>query len=118
MSDAIGGAVCAGAGLATIGDFLPHFERRSADVVALDIGAVGITAALQIADAAYGLELPVTLAAAPGNIHVHLAGVMPYFMSVEIVDPRPATGLFTSDVRIADGWAVAGDAPGNGLVPS
>jgi L-alanine-DL-glutamate epimerase-like enolase superfamily enzyme len=116
LSDAICGAVCAGDGLATIGDFLPHFERRSADVVALDIGAVGITAALQIADAAYGLELPVTLAAVPGNIHAHLAGVMPYFMSVEIVDPEPATRFFASDVRIEDGWAVAGDAPGNGLV--
>jgi L-alanine-DL-glutamate epimerase-like enolase superfamily enzyme len=118
LSDSIYGAVCAGTGLVTIGEFLPHFERRSADVIALDIGAVGITAALQIADAAYGLELPVTLAAAPGNIHVHLAGAMPYFMSAEIVDPLPATRLFTSDVRIADGWAVAGDRPGNGLVLS
>ena len=69
---------------------------------------------MQIADAAYGLELPVTLMAAPGNIHVHLAGAMPYFMSAEIVDPRPATGL-TSDVRVAGGWAIAGDSPGNGL---
>ena len=118
LSDAIRGAVCVGAGVATIGEFLPHLERRSVDVVAIDIGITGITAALQIADAAYGLELPVTLSAAPGNIHAHLAGVMPYFMSAEIIDPEPATRLFTSDVRIVDGWAVAGDLPGNGLVLS
>ena len=118
LSDAIRGAVCVGRGFATIAEFLPHLERRSADIVQVDINAIGITGALQVADAAYGLELPVTLSAAPGNVHAHLAGVMPYFMSVEIVDPEPVTRLFASDVRIVDGRAVAGDAPGNGLVPS
>jgi L-alanine-DL-glutamate epimerase-like enolase superfamily enzyme len=116
LSDAIRGAVCVGKGFATIGEFLPHLQRRSADVIQADINTIGITGALQVADAAFGLELPVTLSAAPGNIHAHLAGVMPHFMSVEIVDPVQATRLFTSDVRIVDGWAIAGDAPGNGLV--
>lgn len=117
LSDAVRGAVCVGKGFAAIGEFLPHLERRSADVVQVDINAIGITGALQVADAAFGLELPVTLSAAPGNIHAHLAGVMPYSMSVEIVDPEPATRFFNSGVRIEGGWAVAGDAPGNGLVP-
>jgi len=114
LSDSIAGAVCVGAGFSGIGDFLPHLRQRSADVVQIDIGAVGITAALQIADAAYGLELPVTLAAAVGNIHAQVAGVMPNCMSVEIVDPEPP-GWLASDVRVAGGWAIAGDAPGNGL---
>jgi len=118
LSDAIRGAVCVGRGFATIGEFLPHLQRRSADVIQADINTIGITGALQVADAAFGLELPVTLAAAPGNIHAHLAGVMPYFMSLEIVDPERATRLFTSDVRIVNGWVIAGDAPGNGLVLS
>ena len=118
LSDAICGAVCVGKGFATIGEFLPHLQRRSADVIQIDINTIGITGALQVADAAFGLELPVTLSAAPGNVHAHLAGVMPYFMSIEIVDPEPVTRLFTSGVRIVDGWAVAGDAPGNGLVLS
>ena len=115
ISDAIRGAVCVGAGFAAIGDYWPHLQLRSADVIQIDINAIGITGALQIADAAFGLELPVTLSAAPGNIHVHLAGVMPSFMSMEIVDPDPAAQIFFSDVRIEGGWAVAGDAPGNGL---
>lgn len=114
VSDSIAGAVCVGAGFTSIADFLPHLRQRSADVVQIDIGAVGITAALQIADAAYGLELPVTLAAVAGNIHAQVAGVMPNCMSVEIVDPKPP-GWLATDVHIAGGRAIAGDAPGNGL---
>jgi L-alanine-DL-glutamate epimerase-like enolase superfamily enzyme len=115
LSDAIRGAVCVGKGFATIHEFLPHFQRRSADVIQIDINAIGITAALQVADAAFGLELPVTLSAVPGNIHAHLAGVMPGFMSMEVMDPDPAAWIHGSDIRIENGWAVAGDAPGNGL---
>jgi L-alanine-DL-glutamate epimerase-like enolase superfamily enzyme len=116
ISDAIRGAVCVGDDLATRGEFLPHFHHRSADVIQLDIGVVGITGALELADAAYGFELPVTLAEAPGNIHAHLAGVMPYFMSMEVVNPAERWPIFASDVRIEAGWAIAGDAPGNGLI--
>lgn len=115
VSNAIRGAVCVGDGLATLGDFLAHFHHRSADVIQIDIGAVGITGALQLADAAFGFELPVTLSASPGNIHAHLSGVMPYFMSMEVVDLVPAIRIYTTDVRIEQGWAVAGDAPGHGL---
>lgn len=115
VSNAIRAAVCVGGNLGTLGEFLPHFHHRSADVIEIDIGAVGITGALQLADAAYGFELPVTLSAAPGNIQAHLAGAMPYFMSVEIVDPVPPARAYSTDVRIEQGWAIAGDAPGNGL---
>jgi len=115
ISNAICGAVCVGGDLATLGEFRPHFHHRSADVIQLDIGAVGITGALELADAAYGFELPVTLAESPGNIHAHLAGVMPYFMSMEVVDPVAQWPVFATDVRIEAGWAIAGDAPGNGL---
>lgn len=118
LSDAIRGAVCVGKGFATIREFLPHFQRRSADVIQIDVNAIGITGALQVADAAFGLELPVTLSAVPGNIHAYLAGVMPGFMSVEVMDPDPATWIHGSDIRIENGWAVAGDAPGNGLAPT
>ncbi len=114
LSDGVSAAVCIGAGLAGIAEFQPHFLGRSADVIQIDIGLTGITAAMQIADAAYGLELPVTLAAAPGNLHALLAGVMPNCMSVEILEPDPPAWIL-SDVRIEDGRAVAGDRPGNGL---
>jgi len=116
VSDSVAAAVCVGDGFTGIADFLPQLRQRSVDVVQIDIGQTGITAALQIADAAYGLELPVTLAAVAGNVHALLAGVLPNCMSVEITDPEPPAWLGT-DVRIAGGRAIAGDAPGNGLVP-
>jgi L-alanine-DL-glutamate epimerase-like enolase superfamily enzyme len=115
VSSAISGAVSVGKGLGRLQQFLPHLQHRSADVIELDINVLGITAALQLAEAAFGYELPVTLSAAAGNIHVHLAGVMPSFMSVEILEPAPASHICTSEVQIEDGWAVAGDAPGSGL---
>lgn len=116
VSNAIRGAVCVGHGLASLAEFLPHFRDRSADIVQIDIGATGITTALQLADAAFGYELPVTLSAVPGNIHAHLAGAMPYFMSLEVVDPVPCTQLYSTDVWIEQGRAVVGDRPGHGLV--
>jgi L-alanine-DL-glutamate epimerase-like enolase superfamily enzyme len=115
VSDAIGCAVAVGRGLATPGEFLPHFHHRSADVIQVDIGVTGITGALQLADAAYGYELPVMLVAAPGNMHAHLAAVMPYFMSMEIVDPAPESPLYSTGVRIEQGCAVADHEPGHGL---
>jgi L-alanine-DL-glutamate epimerase-like enolase superfamily enzyme len=115
ISNAISAAVSVGGDLATRGEFLPHFHHRSADVIQLDIGVVGITGALELADAAYGFELPVTLAESPGNIHAHLSSVMPYFMSMEVVEPLALWPVFATDVRIEAGWAIAGDAPGNGL---
>ena len=114
VSNAISGAVCVGRELG-VSEFLPHFQHRSADVIEIDIGTVGISGALQIADAAFGYELPVTLTATAGNIHAHLAGVMPSFMSLEVLDPASASRNWSSDVRIEAGWALVGDAPGNGL---
>lgn len=115
ISDAVRCAVSVGRRLATHGDFLPHFHHRSADVIDIDPGLTGITGALQLADAAYGFELPTTLAATHGNIHAHLAAVMPYFMSMEVVDPASETPLAVTDVRFEGGCAIAGDAPGHGL---
>ncbi len=116
VSDGIYGAVCAGGRFDQPDDFLPCLRRRAADVIQLDLGRLGISGALQMADAAFGYELPVTLCAAPGNVHAHVAGVMPSLMSLEIIDAAPGNDRFTTDVRMENGWAVAGDLPGNGIV--
>lgn len=116
VSNRIRSAVSAGESLDTLGDFLPHFHHHALDVVQVGVGNGGITGALQLADTAFGFELPIALADSPGNLHAHLAAAMPYCMSMEVVDPIPATGVFTTDVRIEDGWAVGGDRPGHGLV--
>ena len=115
VSDGVRAAVCAGDALSCVADFLPHFRHRALDVVEISLATAGITGALQLADCAFGFELPVVLSAAPGNIHAHLASVMPYFMSLEVREPLPAAAPFSTQVRIVDGWAVPGEGRGSGL---
>jgi L-alanine-DL-glutamate epimerase-like enolase superfamily enzyme len=115
ISDAVRAAVCAGRGLRFPDGFRTYFSERALDLVQVDLGVNGITGSMQLADAAFGFELPVTLCAAPGNIQAQLAGAMPYVMNVEVAEPRPEHGPFTSDVRIEGGCAIVGDAPGNGI---
>jgi L-alanine-DL-glutamate epimerase-like enolase superfamily enzyme len=107
ISDNVFAAVCAGG--------FPSFNPRAADVIRLNLHTSGITGSLQVADAAYGFELPVTLGASPGNIAAHLAAALPNFMSMEVRDPAPSLGAFTSDVVIEGGRAVVGDRHGHGL---
>ena len=109
VSDGVLAAVCAGKQLHDVNDYLPYFRQGAIDVVQIDITRAGITGAIQIADAAYGLELPVTLCSSPANIAAHLSGVLPNFMSLEVIDPTPG------NVRIEDGRAIVGDLPGIGL---
>ncbi len=116
VKDGVKTAVCAGENLDILGDFLSYFHHDSVDVIQASYGMGGITCALQIADAAYGHDLPVTLGGSPGMIHAHLASVMPNFMTMEIVDPEPKDGVFTTDIRIENGWAFPGDRPGIGLI--
>ena len=118
VADSIRAAVCVGGELATGSGFLPYFHHHAANVIEIDLRQMGITGALQIADAAYGFELPVTMTAATGNIHVHLAAVMPNFMSMEVIEAGPGEGIIASDVRFESGRGIAGDAAGHGLTVS
>ena len=110
VSDAIRGAVCGGRGLATH-QFLMLLHQHALDVVQIDLECTGITGALQIADAAFGFELPVTICSAAGNLGVQLGAVVPYCMSVEITEP------VAGGVRVDAGWAIAGDRVGTGVTP-
>jgi len=115
VSDSLQTPVCAGENLDTLGDFLPYFHHRSADVIQVSHGMTGISGALQIADAAYALELPVTLGGSSGIIHAHIANAIPNCITVEVPHPEPETKVFTSDVTIKDGYAFVGNKPGLGI---
>jgi L-alanine-DL-glutamate epimerase-like enolase superfamily enzyme len=114
IKDSVKAAVCIGENLDTLGDFLPYFHHGSADVVQVSSGMTGITGALQLADAAYGFELPVTLGGSTGNFHAHIAPSMPNhgIMEVNEVEYGP---VFTSNTKVVDGWMIPGDDPGNGI---
>jgi L-alanine-DL-glutamate epimerase-like enolase superfamily enzyme len=115
VADRIAAAVCVGGDLSCERDFLPWFQHRAGNVIELDIHRLGITGALCVAEAAFGFELPVTLSAAPGNIQVQLAAVMPNFMSAEVSDPTPAFAGLSSDIGFSGGRGTAGDRAGTGL---
>jgi len=121
LIDSIYGAVAAGRNLPDCEAYLPWFQHHAANIIEIDIRNLGITGALQVADAAFGFELPVLLCAAPGNMHAHLATVMPNFMAMEVVDPttvvEPSVGgrMIAGDVTFADGRGYCGNARGNGL---
>ena len=115
VSDAISAPVCAGENLDTLGDFLGYFHNRSADIVQVSAGMGGITCALQLADAAYGFELPITLGGSAGHLHAHLASVMPNYTTIEIGNPVDDAGIAISDTKIEGGKAVLGDKPGLGI---
>jgi L-alanine-DL-glutamate epimerase-like enolase superfamily enzyme len=114
VSDAIGAAVCGGRHLGAPRGFLPHFHEHSLDVVQVGFQNGGITGALQIADTAFGFELPIALTAAPGNLNAHLAAALPLAMSLEIEPAQPEPGV-SGDVSVEAGWAVVGDRPGHGV---
>ena len=40
---------------------------------------------------------------------------MPNVMAMEVVEPESPDGIYTSDVRSEDGWAIPGDKPGIGI---
>ena len=115
VSESLKTPVCAGENLDTLGDFLPYFHHRSADVIQISSGMTGITGALQIADAAYGLELPVTLGGSAGILHAHLANAIPNCITVEVPHPEPETKVYEWDVKIENGFAILGDKPGLGI---
>ena len=115
ICDAVRTPVCAGENLDTLGDFLPYFHNRSADIIQVGSGMTGITCALQIADAAYGFNLPVTLGGSAGHHHAHLATVIPNYVTIEVGNPESDDGVTNHDITFEDGKAILGDKPGLGI---
>ena len=90
-------------------------DNEAVDVVQIGQGASGITGAMQIADFAYGFDLPVALMNCPGDFMAHLAAALPNHMMMEVVRAGREV-CFSVDTRIEDGYIVLGDAPGLGWV--
>jgi len=85
------------------------------DIVEVGMGTTGITGAMQVADLAYGFELPVAMMNCPANIMAHLAAALPNHMMMEVVGAGREQGMSLVDNHIEDGWIVLGDAPGLGI---
>ena len=116
VSQGIRAAVATGENLDEIGDFIPLIANEAVDIVEVGMGTTGITGAMQVADLAYGFELPVAMMNCPANIMAHLAAALPNHMTMEVVGAGRAVGMSLVDNHIEDGWIVLGDAPGLGIV--
>lgn len=115
VAEKIRAAVCAGGNCASELEFLPFLKAQSANVIEIDMQLLGVTGTMRAADAAFGYELPVTLKAAPGNLPVHLASALPYFMGLEVADDGATPGRLTSAACFEHGRALATQRPGTGV---
>ena len=114
VSNSIKAAVATGENLNAINDYFPLIANEAVDIVQIGTGTTGITGAMQVADLAFGFELPVAMMNCPGNYMAHLAAALPNHMMMEVVDFGWEAVLHV-DQRIEDGWIILGDAPGLGL---
>jgi L-alanine-DL-glutamate epimerase-like enolase superfamily enzyme len=116
VAGSVAAAVCMGRGFNGVHAYRPYLESYAANVLELDVALLGISGVLQMADAAFGFELPVALCPYPGDLPVQLFPALPTAMSVAIVSDLPAGRVVGSSVTFEGGRAVVGDGPGNGLV--
>ena len=114
VSRSVTAAVATGENLNAIGDFMALMANEAVDVVQVGSGTSGITGAFQVADMAYGFELPVSVMNCPGNFMAHLAAALPNHIMMEVVGAG-REAVLTVDNRIEDGYIVLGDAPGLGI---
>jgi len=114
VSRSVKAAVATGENLNAINDYVPLISNEAVDIVQVGVGTSGITGAIQVADLAYGFELPVAMMNCPGNFMAHLAAALPNHLAMEFVD-MGWEAVLTTDQRIEDGWLVLGDSPGLGL---
>jgi len=114
VSRGIRTAVATGENLNDIGDFMPLFANEAVDVAQVGIGTSGITGAMQVANMAYGFEIPVAMMNCPGSFMAHLAAALPNHMMMELVEAGDGP-CFTADNRVEDGFICLGDSPGLGI---
>ena len=115
VSRGVKAAVATGENLHEIGDFMALIDNEAVDIVQVGSNTSGITGAMQVADMAYGFELPVALMNCPGNFMAHLAAALPNHIMMEVVEAGREV-CFTTDQKIEDGYIVLGDSPGLGWV--
>lgn len=115
VSRAVSAAVATGENLQELADFMPLVANEAVDVVQVGQSTSGITGAMQVADLAYGFELPVAMMNCPGNFMAHLAAALPNHLMMEVVEAGREV-CFTVDTRVEDGDVVLGETPGLGMV--
>ena len=103
VSQSVKAAVATGENLNHVGDYMALMANEAVDVVQVGSGTSGITGALQVADMAYGFELPVSVMNSPGNHMAHLAAALPNHIMMEVIDAG-FEAVLNADNHIEDGY--------------
>ena len=113
VSQAVRTAVATGENINGLDEYYALVHNEAVDVVQFGSGA-GITVPLQVANFAYGYELPVSVIGSPGNPVAHAAAAMPNHIMQEVKDfgPPPCIKI---DNYLADGYIHLGNEPGFGI---
>ncbi len=114
VSEGVRAAVATGENLSEISEFMALIANEAADVVQVGVGTSGITGAMQVADMAYGFEIPVSLMNCPANYMAHLAAALPNHNMMEVLDAGVDQGMIHRHT-VQDGYVVLSDDPGLGI---
>ncbi len=114
VSEGVRAAVATGENLNDISEFMALIANEAADVLQVGVGTSGITGAMQVADMAYGFEIPVSLMNCPANYMAHLAAALPNHNMMEVLDAGADQGMIHRHT-VQDGYVVLSDDPGLGI---
>ncbi|WP_323799334.1 mandelate racemase/muconate lactonizing enzyme family protein [Parasphingorhabdus sp.] len=114
VSRAIKADVASAENLKSLHQIYPLLANDAADVLNISANHSGVTGCRQIAHAAHGFGVPVSMMNCQANFMAHVAAALPNHNMMEIVDPGREHCL-TFDNHVEDGHIVIGDTPGFGV---
>ncbi|WP_144097554.1 mandelate racemase/muconate lactonizing enzyme family protein [Croceicoccus sediminis] len=114
VSDSIRASVASAENLKSLEQVSPLLANRSASILNLSANHSGVTGCRQIAQAAHGFGVSVSMMNCQANFMAHVAAALPNHTMMEVVDPGREHCL-TFDNWIEDGHIVMGEAPGFGI---
>ena len=113
VSQGVRAAVATGENINGLDEYYPLIHNEAVDVVQMS-ASKGVTNALQIANFAYGYELPVSFNSSWGNMFAHVAAAIPNYIMQEAQDFEPPACVKV-DSHIDDGYIHLGTEPGWGI---
>lgn len=112
VSQGVRAAVATGENINGLDEYYPLIHNEAVDVVQLS--NKGVTMSLQVANFAYGYELPVSFNSSWGNLYAHVAAAIPNYIMQEVQDFEPPACVKV-DSYIDDGYIHLGTEPGFGV---
>jgi len=114
VSENVAAAVCAGPDSPHPEGFFLRLNHGDVDTMLVNPANSGITGSLQLAEAAYGYELPVMLAPCHGSLGAQLASAMPNVAYLLLSARQCLVDLPGGKLQIVNGYVTNQETPGVG----